>query len=175
MVGMLTPGQLPANLVVSESTWLVTGWHRYVEVCLIVNAGASMTDFGQLLKTLRERRGVSQSKLAEKAEFDHSYVSRLESAARMPTRDAVDRLGSALELSDVELDSLLAAAGFLPKDVANLLTSEPVLSEVLELLQDESVPAEYRENMRQLLRLLAQQARFAVQLRAGGAGMENAA
>lgn len=134
-----------------------------------------MTDFGQLLKSLRERRGVSQSKLAERAEFDHSYVSRLESGARMPTRDAVDRLGNALELTDVELDSLLAAAGFLPRDVANLLSNEPVLSEVLDLLQDEQVPVEYRESMRQMLRLLAQQARFAVQASGAPGGLSTAA
>ncbi len=121
-----------------------------------------MTEFGQLLKALRERRGVSQSKLAERADFDHSYVSRLEGGARMPTRDAVDRLGAALGLGLSERDSLLAAAGFLPRDVTNLLSSEPVLGEVLDLLKDEKVPSEYRENMRQVLHLLAQQARSAM-------------
>lgn len=123
----------------------------------------SSTDFGALLKSLREKRAVSQSKLAEKADFDHSYVSRLESGARMPTREAVDRLGMALSLEQPQLDSLLAAAGFLPRDVSSLLSSEPVIGEVLDLLQDEAVPSEYRDNMRQVLRLLAQQARFAMQ------------
>ncbi len=123
-------------------------------------------DFGVLLKRFREGRGVSQSKLAERAEFDHSYVSRLESGARMPTRDAVDRLGQAMGLEQSELDALLAGAGFLPRDVTSLFSSEPVLGEVLDLLQDEGVPTEYRENMRQVLRLLAQQARFASRQRA---------
>jgi transcriptional regulator with XRE-family HTH domain len=120
------------------------------------------TEFGALLKSLREKRGVSQSKLAERAEFDHSYVSRLESGARMPTREAVDRLGEAMSLEQAMLDSLLAAAGFLPRDVSSLLSSEPVIGEVLDLLQDEAVPSEYRDNMRQVLQLLAQQARFAI-------------
>jgi transcriptional regulator with XRE-family HTH domain len=120
------------------------------------------TEFGALLKSLREKRGVSQSKLAERAEFDHSYVSRLESGARMPTREAVDRLGEAMSLEQATLDSLLAAAGFLPRDVSSLLSSEPVIGEVLDLLQDEAVPSEYRDNMRQVLQLLAQQARFAI-------------
>jgi transcriptional regulator with XRE-family HTH domain len=122
-------------------------------------------EFGGLLKGFRERRNVSQSKLAERAAFDHSYVSRLESGARMPTRDAVDRLGMALGLTQVELDALLAAAGFLPRDVTSLLSNEPVIGEVLDLLQDEAVPSEYRESMRQVLRLLAQQARLAVRPR----------
>lgn len=127
----------------------------------------SGTEFGALLKSLREKRGVSQSKLAERADFDHSYVSRLESGARMPTREAVDRLGEALDLEQNLLDSLLAAAGFLPRDVSSLLSNEPVIGEVLDLLQDEAVPSEYRDNMRQVLQLLAQQARFT--LKAGTA------
>lgn len=120
------------------------------------------TEFGALLRSLRERQGVSQSKLAEKAEFDHSYVSRLESGARMPAREAVDRLGEALNLERAQLDALLAAAGFLPRDVTSLLSNEPVIGEVLDLLQDEAVPTEYRESVRAMLRLLTQQARFAV-------------
>ncbi len=125
-----------------------------------------MSDFGQLLKTLRERRGVSQSKLAERADFDHSYVSRLESGARMPTRDAVDRLGAALALGESERDALVAKAGFLPRDVNNLLSTEPVLGEVLDLLQDDTVPVETRENIRQMLHLVAEQARQARKARA---------
>lgn len=119
-------------------------------------------EFGVQLKSLREARRVSQSKLAERADFDHSYVSRLESGARMPTRDAVERLAVALQLSLGEQDGLLAAAGFLPRDVSSLLSEEPVVGEVLGFLQDEDVPAVYRENMRQVLRLLAEQARMAV-------------
>lgn len=120
------------------------------------------TEFGALLKSLREKRNVSQSKLAEKADFDHSYISRLESGARMPTREAVDRLAEAMDLLQPQTDSLLAAAGFLPRDVSSLLSSEPVIGEVLDLLQDEAVPSEYRDNMRQVLSLLAKQARFAM-------------
>ena len=120
------------------------------------------SEFGALLRTMRERQGVSQSKLAERAEFDHSYVSRLESGARMPARDAVDRLGEALALERPQLDALLAAAGFLPRDVTSLLSNEPVIGEVLDLLQDEAVPTEYRDKMREQLRLLAWQARFTI-------------
>lgn len=115
------------------------------------------TEFGLLLKSLREKRGISQSKLAEVAEFDHSYVSRLESGARSPTREAVDRLGEALELEQPQRDSLLAAAGFLPRDITSLLASEPVIGELLVFLQNEAVPSEYRDNLRQMLGLLAQQ------------------
>ncbi len=53
--------------------------------------------------------------------------------------------------------------GFLPRDFSKILSAEPVLGEVFYLLSDEQLPAEYRENMRQVLHLLAEQARIALQ------------
>lgn len=115
--------------------------------------------FGSTLKRFRETRRVSQSKLAERAGFDHSYVSRLESGARTPTRDAVEQLAMAMELTQINRDELLASAGFLPGEVASLLSGEPEITEVLGLLQNAQVPESYRDSMRQVLRLLAVQAR----------------
>lgn len=115
--------------------------------------------FGVTLKKFREARRVSQSKLAGRAGFDHSYVSRLESGARTPTRDAVEQLAIALELEPVNRDELLASAGFLPGELSSLLSGEPEITEVLGLLQNEHVPEAYRDSMRQVLRLLAEQAR----------------
>ncbi|MDQ3045273.1 MAG: helix-turn-helix domain-containing protein [Chloroflexota bacterium] len=122
---------------------------------LVVGSG-----FGGALKALREVGRVSQSKLAERAGFDHSYVSRLESGARMPTREAVRQLAIALELERNKQDELLAAAGFLPREVSSLLSAEPEITEVLGVLQDDAVPEAYRDNMRKVLRLLAEQARL---------------
>lgn len=115
--------------------------------------------FGITLKKFREARRVSQSKLAGRAGFDHSYVSRLESGARTPTRDAVEQLAIALELEPVNRDELLASAGFLPGELSSLLSGEPEITEVLGLLQNNQVPEAYRDSMRQVLRLLAEQAR----------------
>lgn len=115
--------------------------------------------FGSTLKQFREARRVSQSKLAERAGFDHSYVSRLESGARTPTRDAVEQLAIALGLEQVHQDELLASAGFLPHEISSLLSGEPEITEVLSLLQNDAVPGAYRDSMRQVLRLLAEQAR----------------
>ena len=118
--------------------------------------------FGGTLKRFREARRVSQSKLAERAGFDHSYVSRLESGARTPTRDAVEQLAQAMELEQVNRDELLASAGFLPGAVSSLLSGEPEITEVLGLLQNTQVPEAYRDSMRQVLRLLAEQARHVI-------------
>ena len=96
--------------------------------------GTRMTGSGSFALTLREMRDrvrLSQSRLAERAGFDHSYVSRLESGSRMPTREAVTKLAEAMHLSDGDRDALLASAGFMPGRIENLFASEPVLSEVL--------------------------------------------
>ncbi len=71
-------------------------------------------NFATALRQSRENSGLSQSRLAARAGYDHSYVSRLESDTRAPTRDAVLSLGNAMGLAEVERDYLLAAAGFLP-------------------------------------------------------------
>ncbi len=116
--------------------------------------------FGATLKRYRETRRVSQSKLAERAGFDHSYVSRLESGARTPTRDAVQQLADALGLERLQQDELLASAGFLPQEVSSLLSGEPEITDVLALLQNSSMPDDYRQTMRQVLRVIAEQARL---------------
>ena len=116
--------------------------------------------FGVTLKRFREVRRVSQSKLAERAGFDHSYVSRLESGARTPTRDAVQQLADAMDLERLQQDELLASAGFLPQEVSSLLSSEPEITDVLALLQNSQMPDDYRQTMRQVLRVIADQARL---------------
>jgi len=117
--------------------------------------------FAPLLREYRDRRRLSQSRLAEAAGFDHSYVSRLESGTRMPTRDAVAKLAEAMALDEGERDALLASAGFMPGRIENLFASEPVLSEVLRLLQDRAVPADVRDDVRHMISLLVRQAQRA--------------
>lgn len=86
-------------------------------------------EFGPTLKHYREKRGISQSRLAELAEFDHSHVSRLETGARMPTRDAVERLAKALCLDGPGVGAMLVAAGF-------AATDDPLVAEVRDLIQE---------------------------------------
>ena len=117
--------------------------------------------FSRLLKQYRESARVSQSRLAELAEFDHSYVSRLESGSRIPTREAVGKLADALELENGERDMLLAAAGYMPQRVESLLAGEPILTDVLHLLQNTEVPEQVRDDVRKMLHLVVKQARLA--------------
>jgi transcriptional regulator with XRE-family HTH domain len=96
--------------------------------------------------------------LAEAAGFDHSYVSRLENGTRMPTRDAVVKLAGAMGLAAPQRDCMLVAAGFMPGRIESLLTGEPVLSEAFALLTNRVIPAEVREDVRNMIALLVRQA-----------------
>ena len=119
----------------------------------------SALTFAIALKTYRETCRTSQSQLALEAGFDHSYISRLESGVRKPTAYAVTRIATALGLGADARDHLLSLAGFMPVKTGNVLRHEPVLGELLDLLSDDTIPADSRANVRAMLRLLADQLR----------------
>lgn len=104
-----------------------------------------MVTFGPTLRRLREDRGLSQSRLAERAGFDHSYVSRLEGGARQPTRGAVNDLAAALACTEAEQDALLLAAGFVNGQPR---VTDPNLLLIDEALQDDRLPQGYRDAVR---------------------------
>jgi transcriptional regulator with XRE-family HTH domain len=107
--------------------------------------------FPALLRRYRERAGFSQARLAQLSGLDHSYLSRLESGRRMPTREVVLRLAEALALGSEETDRLLVAAGFAP--VSSRAALDPDLEQAARLLQDAGVPAEVRIDLRDALRV----------------------
>jgi transcriptional regulator with XRE-family HTH domain len=57
----------------------------------------------QNIKRLRKERGISQEKLALKAEIDRSYMSELERCLANPSIEALLRISNALEVSPSEL------------------------------------------------------------------------
>jgi transcriptional regulator with XRE-family HTH domain len=112
------------------------------------------TEFGALLSQFRTARGWSQIKLAERAGIDGSYVSRLEAGGRAPTREAIDRLTDALVLPVVDRERLLAAAGFRSE-----AWDDPLLSQLVELLADPTVPPDVAADLRTLIRVAIQHGR----------------
>jgi transcriptional regulator with XRE-family HTH domain len=115
------------------------------------------TSFAAALAELRTSRGLSQSRLAHEAGFDHSYISRLEAAKREPSRETVLALAQVMELEAAELDRLLAAAGYRPLDDSNLFADEPAIAEAARLLRDPRVPEAMRANIREVMTLLVKQ------------------
>jgi transcriptional regulator with XRE-family HTH domain len=59
--------------------------------------------FGQVIKTVREKQGISQEKLAEMAEIDRTYVSMIERGKRHPTLEVAGRIAHALGMKLSEI------------------------------------------------------------------------
>ena len=55
--------------------------------------------FGEVLRTLRKERGLSQEKLAEMCDLDRTYISMLERGLHQPSLTAFLRLAQAVEVS----------------------------------------------------------------------------
>ena len=55
------------------------------------------------IKRLRKEQGISQEKLALKAEIDRSYMSQVERCLANPSIDAILRISNALEVAPSEL------------------------------------------------------------------------
>jgi transcriptional regulator with XRE-family HTH domain len=118
---------------------------------------STRTTFAEVLTELRVRRGLSQSRLAHEAGFDHSYISRLEAGKREPSRETVMTLAQVMELNAFDSDRLLLAAGFRPNDDSHLFADEPAIAEAVRLLRDPRVPDTMRANFRQMMTLLIEQ------------------
>lgn len=117
--------------------------------------------FWRELRDAREAAGLSQSRLAARAGYDHSYVSRLESDSRAPTREAVMILAAAMNCGDVRRDELLMAAGFCPVDPANMLREEPAIWSAYSLLRGAVLPDDVKEDLRTVVQMGIRQARRA--------------
>lgn len=102
-----------------------------------------MGNFGLELLRFRVRYEVSQAKLARLAGFDHSYISRLESGKRRPTREALEAFVKAVKAKPEDRDTLFIAAGFLPSELSSLFPY-PVLGSIGEAL--DALPEPLREN-----------------------------
>jgi transcriptional regulator with XRE-family HTH domain len=109
-------------------------------------------ELGRLLTRLRNERGVAQKRVAQLAEIDGSTLSRLESGDRGVTREVLDRVCDVLALDRRERLEVLAAAGFLNQDAAQILSDDDV-ARVARLLHAPGVEPADALLLRQYLRL----------------------
>jgi transcriptional regulator with XRE-family HTH domain len=109
----------------------------------------SALDFASTLKTFRRRARISQAALGRVCDLDHSYISRLESGNRSPSRDTVGRISAELGLSASDNAVLLHAAGFISADERSPMS--PLAVEVHSLLSDEQTPLPYRMMVAQVI------------------------
>ena len=115
--------------------------------------------FGQLLRSLRVRAGLSQNQLARRAGVDPAYVNRLERApaesTAFPSRRVVQALAEALDAGPVDAERLLVAAGLCPEAISRLGGWDACLGDVASVLADARLSADDRAEFRELLRVVA--------------------
>jgi transcriptional regulator with XRE-family HTH domain len=63
--------------------------------------------FGTVLRELREKKKLSQEKLAEFCDLDRTYISLLERGLRQPTLTTLFKLSDALNIKPSELVELV--------------------------------------------------------------------
>jgi transcriptional regulator with XRE-family HTH domain len=98
------------------------------------------SEFGPLLRRLRDSRRLSQAALAERIDGDHSYISRCERGERQPSYRLLAKLAVALALTERERAELLTAA-------LGVAAPQETRTETLaRLLADPAVPAEIRRS-----------------------------
>ncbi|UQX03879.1 helix-turn-helix transcriptional regulator [Streptomyces sp. RerS4] len=72
------------------------------------------TAVGALLRTWRERRGISQLELAGRADSSSRHISFIETGRSRPSEEMVLRLADRLDVPVRERNALLLAAGYAP-------------------------------------------------------------
>ncbi len=95
----------------------------------MATASAAHTPVGELLRTWRRRRSLSQLELALDAEVSSRHVSFLETGRAKPSREMLLRLAEHLAVPLRERNALLLAAGYAPAYAEHTLTEhemEPV-------------------------------------------------
>ncbi len=98
--------------------------------------------FGQLLRTLRKRSGLSQLKLSEKADTTPRYISFLETGRSRPSRGVVLRIATALDIANRELNLLLANAGLASSYIGDEMNhkEKASLDQVVQTILDNHEP-----------------------------------
>lgn len=117
-----------------------------------------MADFPTLMRSYRERAGLSQRALARASAVNPAIISRLESGDRGPSGPPqVEAIAGALRLGADDVDQLLAAAGYWPGSFLALGAADPTLLAVARLLAADRLPPADRERFRRVLALLVEQ------------------
>ncbi|MGJ7900988.1 helix-turn-helix domain-containing protein [Lysobacter sp. 1R34A] len=87
---------------------------------------------GELLRDWRERRGLSQSNLAELAATSARHMSFIETGRSQPSRAMLIRLADRLEVPPRERNALMRAAGWSALHPERCLRDDPALAQARE-------------------------------------------
>jgi len=94
----------------------------------------AQASIGELVRSWRQRRHLSQLDLAATAEISQRHLSFVESGRAMPSREMVLRISRYLQIPQRERNTLLVAAGFAPVHRERPL-SDPALASVRAMIE----------------------------------------
>lgn len=77
---------------------------------------------GELIKSLRVKRGVSIKKLAPELGLDYTYISKIENSKINPSSKVVKKFA---DYFSYNVDELLMMAGRVPDDIQKILEDNP--------------------------------------------------
>ncbi len=117
-----------------------------------------MPSFAELLRSYREKAGISQRALAKSSRINPAIISRMESSDRGPSgSEMVLAIAGALALDEDQTDLLLASAGYWPRTILRLGPQDETLLAVAGLLARGDVGGESRRRFRQVVALLVEE------------------
>ncbi len=79
-------------------------------------------NFGQVLKELRKRKGLSIKRLSSHLDVNYSYISKLENNHTNPSEAFIFKIA---EVFDYDREELLLRAGKVPNDLLEILINNP--------------------------------------------------
>ena len=109
---------------------------------------------GALLRRYRQQRRLTLERAGERADVDHTLLSRIERGLRRLTPETLGAIAEGWPLTPVERDRLALAAGLAPVDPLSLLIHEPAVAALYRYLCDPAVPAADRLRVREIVALL---------------------
>lgn len=94
--------------------------------------GTEISEFGALLKKLRDEANLSQPQLAERASLSKGYIGGIEAGLRgqRPSRDTIIAIARALEVPPLRL--LVAAGRDVPADHGKVHLPRPTFQEFVK-------------------------------------------
>ena len=98
-----------------------------------MEADRSESSFGKTIRDARKRADLSQKELAERANIDFTYLSKIEND-RMPA-PSEKTIRALAALLGLDVDELIRLAGYLPADLEAFFVQEPLAIKYLRSLQ----------------------------------------
>lgn len=113
---ILTNPSCSATVTNDDAVLVVMTFSSLILYGIVMGESSSEAVFGARLKEARERQGLSQAQLADRAEMQPSAIAHFEANRRKPSFDNVRRLAKALGISSDYLLGVQATVAFRNED-----------------------------------------------------------